>query len=858
MYATLNVRRNATKPEAFKYTTSEDKLFIIKRQMFMFKKTWNAIKDIKMQGRSAAFWELYGSTVKDTDHADEVVATDLLNKVYLRADRVKILRDIENSLWEVQYGSGGKSKQEDGNKGDVDKTDLLLFGSESSYQKAFVKYVDTRENITSDEYINKVMNDTRLCLYLIGREYDWKHGGKQVTIRIIGDVQTTIGDVCNPVTNALKASVKDHLNALGRAGKLTVVFESKVKKEVVKREDDGDDGGGDGDGDSEDDSEDEDGVSKSVTLKKNSLPVSVAVTHHLVMNLLCNLLDTVARQNDTRRMVNYANTLLVTAFCMHEGCRPIEIIKTEKHRDLNFWLNGVQYPLLVLAFVKPETLSTLLESEELLRYSGDFWKGKKLQKYRTRVKSWMPLAYNSLDLATIYIIVMRALACVDLDGMTNRVINTNDQSKLTKKLREVVTEMGIQGMSWYSIRTGATEEDKVLGIPATWTRYRMGHTKTSLMMNRYANNLNQRVIVHDNQTILGCDVGGNGATDNSVLPLFFKKEEGAIVRNGGSFPTHIYVELNTVKSALSDLLYRGSNKSGLRPLVDAGKLYIASNKKQLLKDFKTSITLGSEFIFMDKIVPSSRMYLTNIEATHNSVHGYFKEYTNTNMDKIVLWSYPQVMYGEFNAKLREDAKRNSDEAFKQQQMCVDVYEAAAIHLGIAPDKLATKKRACDTIQEIEKVSEKHKQMVMIPKPPAPKKARLAQASVKTVKTAKTVKAVRPDTGGKWAFKKLEVNDVIATKVNIIDANFISIPGTTEGFRLLHVVSVDTKSRKLEGRYYRGGVYGLVLDKSLTNINDIKDPDILWVWSLDDDEAPEDFVMTEQCIRDVKDALVTDV
>jgi hypothetical protein len=833
MYATLNVRRKATKPEAFKFTTSDDKLYLVKRKMFIFKKTWDAIKDVKMQGRKTAFWELYEATVKYTDYEDEVLATELLDKVFLRADRVKMLRDVEDTLWEVQYG---KSNNNDNNKSDVDKTNMLLFGTESSYQKAFVKYVDIRENIASDEYINKVMNETRLCLYLIGREYEWRHGGKPVSVRFAGDVQSTLGDVCNPVTNALKIAIKDHLNELGRAGKLTVVFESKVKKEVVKREDgkDGNDCG--------DDSEDEDGEcfeGKAVTLNKNSLPVSVAVTHHLVMDLLSKLLDTIARQNDVRRMVNYANTLLVTTFCMHEGSRPIEIIKTEKHRDLNFWLNGTQYPLLVLAFVKPETLSTLLESGELLRYTGDFWKGKKLQKYRMRIKSWIPLAYNSLDLAMIYIIVMRALACVDLDGMTNRVVNTDDQGKLTKKLREVVNEMGIQGLSWYSIRTGATEDDKVLGIPATWTRYRMGHTKTSLMMNRYANNLNQRVIVHDNQTILGCDVGGNGATDNSVLPLFFKKEEGAILRNGGSIPTHIYVELNTIKSALTDLLYGGGGKDSLRRMVDSGKLYVASDKKQLLKEFKTSITLGSEFIFMSKILPSSRMYMTNTEATRENVHGYFKEYTGTDTDRLVLWSYPQIMYGEFNGKLRDDAKRNSDEAFKQQQLCVDVYQAAAIHLGIAPDKLATKKRNCDTMQEMEKV-------VSIPKPQPAKIARLM--------VTKPTKVVLPDKGGKWTFKKLEVNDVIAIKVNTIDANFISIPGTSVGFRLLHVVTIDIKSRQLEGCYYRGGVYGLVLDTSLIKINDVKDPDILWVWSLDDDEAPKDFVMTTEFIDNVKEAL----
>lgn len=855
MYGTLSMRHNnARKPEPFKYTTSEDKINIIKRKMFIFRKTWEVIKDVKMQGRKAAFWEVYDANVKRTDYADEVLATEMLEGVFLRADRVKVLKDIEDSLCEIHYAKDTTmySDNKSSCNSVLDKTGTLLFGSESTYQKAFIKYVDIRENITSDEYINKVMNDARLCLYLIGREYEWKHGGKSITVRLQGDIQNTIGDGCNPISNALKSEVKAHLAELARAGKLTVVYSKKGNKSVIKRED----GEVDGDEGEEGHDSEDDGEDKAVTVNKNSLPVSVAVTHHLVMELLAQLLDTIARLNDVRRMVNLANTLLVTIFCMHEGCRPIEIIKTEKHRDLNFWLNGVQYPLIVLAFVKPETLHSLLASGELMRYSGDFWKGKKLKKYRMRVKSWLPLEYNSLDLATLYIIVMRALACVDLDGMTNRIVNTDDQGKLTKKLAEVVAEMGIQGLSWYSIRTGATEDEKTLGMPATWTRYRMGHTKLSNMMNRYANNLNQRVIVHDHQTILGCDVVSNGATDNDVLPLFFKKEEGAIARNGQSISQDVYEELNTVKGTLADLLSGRFNQkkiNGLRESVNAGKLYVAGDKQQLFKDFKSSITLGSEFIFIDKIMPSSRMYTTNIETTKQKVHSYFKEYNNDGrtkeVTKLVLWSYPQVMYGEFNTKLHEDARRNSEAAYKQQQMCVDVYEAAAIHLGIEPDKIVSKKRNCDTMQEIEKTK------VSIPKPTPAKVPRLLGSGGATPrKPRKQRKADKPDTGGKWAFKKLEVNDVIAFKASAIDANYISIPGSSSGFKLFHLQSVDIKNRLLEGKHYRGGVYGLVLDKNLVNVSGIKDPDILWVWSLDEDEDPESFSMTEECILGVKEAL----
>lgn len=852
MATTLNVRQNAKKPEPFKYTTSDDKLWIIKRKMFIFKKTWDVVKEDKKEHRKVSFWDAYNERVKFTDYADEVLAQDLLDNVYLNTDRVKTLRSIEDALWCLQYSQKESQKEvkkdikkENGGPSgasDIDKTNLLLFGSETSYEKAFVRHVDVNETIRSDDYINRIMNDTRMCLFLIGREYEWRHGGKQVSVQLAGDIHTTLGDASNPITNSLKTTVKAHLVSLGRAGRLTVTFEHKPKVKKEKNSEDGGDGG-----ESDEDSEDED--VRQIALRKNCLPTNIAITHHLIMELMAEFLDVTARLDDTRRVVNLANALLVTTFCMHEGCRPVEIIMTEKHKDLTFWLNGVQYPILVLAFVKPETFNFLMESGEVMRYSGDFWKAKRLKKYRMRVKSWLPLAYNSLDLPTIYIIVMRVLACRDLDNITIRIINTDDQRKLTNILRRVVTKMGIQGLAWYSIRAGAAEDEKTLGLPAEWTRYRMGHTKTSLMPNRYANNLNQRVIVHDRQSLLGCDVSVNGSsvgiTDNSALPVFFTKDEGAVVRNGANLPLEIIEELNKVKLALQPLL-SGAKDNNARLSVEAGELYVASDRKALMKDLK-SITLGGEFVFIDKIIPSNRTYRTNTEATYRNVHGFFKTYEGPSVDKLLLWSFPQVMFGEFNKKLHDDAKRSSDAAFKQHQACIEVYKAAAVQLGIQPDKLAGKLLLCDTVPEMEKKRKAHETLQtrdVEQKAPKAKKARLV-GTVNNVTRGKPVK---------WSFKKLEVNDVIALKADGIDSNFISIPGTTVGFRLLYIASIDPKSKKREvqGHYYKGGVYGLVFNTSQeVSVSGIKDNDILWVWSLDEDEKPEDFKMTEDYIADVK-------
>jgi len=361
------------------------------------------------------------------------------------------------------------------------------------------------------------------------------------------------------------------------------------------------------------------------------------------------------------------------------------------------------------------------------------------------------------------------------------------------------------------------------------------------MLNRYANNLNQRVIVQDHQSLLGCDVGANGATDVSVLPLFFKKEQGMIQKNGASISQYIYDELNTVKGALTNLLE--GKKHNLVSLVEAGELYVASNKKQLLSDFKSYITLGSEFAFMDRVVPSSRMYLSNMQLTREKVHSYFKVFTGS-VNQLVLWSYPQIMYGEFNAELHEDARKNSDEAFKHQQMCIEVYESAAVQLGIEPDKLITKRKRCDSMQDIQKQISKQSTKV----------ARLG-LPLKATKALKAVKAVNRVRVKRWSFDIIEVGDVVAFRTQDIDANYINIPGMSNGFNLLHIVSADSKSRKVEGHCYRGGVYGLILSKSVINMNIIEDTTILWVWTLEHDEKPEDFMMTEENIHDLKSMFV---
>lgn len=793
MKETLNVKQGSKQPTQFQFTLSDDKLLLVKRKMFMFRQTWNIIKDIKNGDKSSVFWNLYNTNIKFTDYHDEVIAKQLLESVYLNSPRVRQLKTLENILWNKQK-----------NDNNTNKMDLLLFASETTYEEAFKVHISNNEDIRSDEYIVRFMNDSRLCLFLIGREYEWKHDGKHVSIKMPGDIQHTVGDACNPISNSLKQIVRNHLEELKRTGKMTVMFERENS-----------------DGDSEDE------VTEK-TLHKNCLPVNVAICSHLIQEILLLLLQSVCRINDSSRIVNLANVLLVTICCFHEGCRPKETIVSQKHSDFYFWLNDIQYPILVLAFVKPETLVTLMESGEILRYTAEFYKGKTIKKRRSRVKSWLPSQYNSLDLATIYIVVMRILATFDLKNMCEKLINTNDQAKLTKRLKKIVDDMSIQKLSWYSIRTAAAEEDKEFNIPMTWTRYRMGHVPKSLMRNRYANNLNQRVIVDERVSLLGCNVGANGATDNNVVPLFLKKEQGAVVVRS-NISTEIINELNVVSKALNQLIYHNINT--LQSNLNNKKIYVAKDNVALLADLKT-IPFGSEFVFIDKLIPTSDTYRKNAGETQKAIHTFFKPVTG-NHNKIILWSYPQVMYGEFNRQLHDDAKSNSDEVYRHQQECIAAYESLAVHLGVEPDKTIVNSKNRDTVAEMQSYINKKKRT-------AENKPQIGSIQLKKSKRVKKTK--------EWFFDDIEVNDVVAFRTFDINANFIAVPRSSSGFMLMHIETVDTLNNGVSGKCFRGSIFELVMKDIDITRTKITDNDVLWIWSLDDNEDPKQFSIPNEDIK----------
>lgn len=226
------------------------------------------------------------------------------------------------------------------------------------------------------------------------------------------------------------------------------------------------------------------------------------------------------------------------------------------------------------------------------------------------------------------------------------------------------------------------------------------------------------------------------------------------------------------------------------------------------------------------------------KSLRNSIH-CIKSITG-NHDKIILWSYPQIMYGEFNKQLHNDAKSNSDEAYKHQQKCIAEYESLAVHLGVEPDKTIMKSKNRDTVAELLGVMNS-KNIT---------KKRRNDEQVGTMQLQKSKKA-KPNTTKKtkeWFFDDIEVNDVVAFRTSEINADYIGVPGKSSGFILIYIETVDALNCRVSGKCFRGSIYELVMKDIKTTRTAITDNDVLWIWSLDDHEDPKQFSIPTEDIK----------
>jgi hypothetical protein len=644
-----------------------------------------------------------------------------------------------------------------------------LYATDQHVQKAIVNYIENRNLIARKKYVKKLLRSAHAAFFGIGRELKWEDNDiltyPPQLAQLAGQPLMNTG---NPMTEAVKTFVLDEFKILA-TGRATRYMVKTVKKVGVKRSIK-----------AMESADEEDGVSENkapTSLVKHGLPVSVAVVMFIIIELFQQLLVDVSRLNDTKRLVNVANLILLYMFCVHEGCRVTELIQQTTHNNLQFSL-GEEFKLLSLVFVKPETFAYLLQSGHIKKYVCEFFKGKKEQKYRGRFISWVPPAYNVIDLATMYVILTRIIVALEPKMLTKLVFKQNvNYSALNQRINK---KLNITGLCFYSIRYGAAEDDIKYNIPAQWTRYRMGHAAYSNMKNMYASNLNQRVLIDNVMTLLGVDVVDT-PTDENVIPLRFIPVNCAINHQAvpQDVPQEVMDDLRKAKRGVRAFMSGNVCVSDIPELVDA----IPKSKDDLFRDLK-KIPLGSFITFKEEMLTPTMVSEVN---ANSSVIGRFfaavQEPNNTPM----LWSYPQVMFGVWRPE-EVDAAKQEWNALKAKEVLMEIK---------------------DLIDKVDGA-------------PATTFPKSVTDSRKRKKVEKKVQEIKDDTGIYYV-SDIEVGDVVAVVCpdQSPQNDNIQLPNTNTYIWLCHVSSVEPYNKStnspyvVQGHFYNGSIDALMYGEKQT-------------------------------------------
>lgn len=327
----------------------------------------------------------------------------------------------------------------------------VLNCDEATIRDALLRIIQTSK-ITKKSSIDKMMSSARLALKAIGREHSWTDGAK---LDLLG---RPFLDSRNPCTKSNTKILIDN---------------------VIARH------------------------SNAKTESSLGAPVSLGVVYFTVIYLIRYSLVMIDKGlKQVSRIVNTCMLGLLLAFLMHEACRPSEIHKQLRHRDLYFIASTKIY-WLTLVFLSPKTLSWVMKHNVFDQYICQFFKGKRVQDRVLRKKTSVPCLYNSIDLPTLYIVFMKIILSCDPTLLTAKVFKQMNYADL---LSERNKTMGIAKFVFYSIRYAAAEEDKKYKINGSWTRDRMGHSIKSNEKDEYADNKDDRTEYNGDKCYLGCDL----------------------------------------------------------------------------------------------------------------------------------------------------------------------------------------------------------------------------------------------------------------------------------------------------------------------------------------------------------------
>lgn len=540
-------------------------------------------------------WEAFeeksydASDLKCPDVVENDVAWQKVLELYNTKDRVSIIRKMKAS----PHISNIMFCKEDELRNFLDD-ELFTSGARQFNKKASV---------------NNLCSNVRGLFRSIGREHSAEHG------KMYKFLHKDLVHSANPMTTAIERFLEDKLEARLKAQGKT---------------------------------------SKRQATDKHGAPVSVVGGYVMMMMHMSHAISYMqdwanGKINQKERITNRFNLVLINAFLLHEGSRPIELQKHLRHMDLFLPLHERVY-WLTLVFLSPQTLTYLLTQNKLSYYACSLYKGKDKQTHLYRLKSVIPCAFNSLDLMTIYTICMKCIIALDSDALSALVFKPDlNLTSLRARLDKTSLKGGVDkkpmfaDATFYSFRYGAAREDKQGGINPMWTRQRMGHTDKSMMKDTYANSKDKRVTYQGETIPLGMDAFDK-PTNSKVISL----EMNIVGQTGCVFDTQWLEQAFDDDSMREDFLRAHTLVTQFleNDDDDAAALLALFEQHHPCKDVSW---LGDIPFGMHISIPSvvTTTALSTLLSDSISVLG--DVFAQVDAPRIVpeLWSMPQVMYGNW-------------------------------------------------------------------------------------------------------------------------------------------------------------------------------------------------------------------
>lgn len=463
------------------------------------------------------------------------------------------------------------------------------------------------KNFTKKASINNMCSNLRGMFRSIGREHSAEHG------KVYKFFHKDLVNSANPMTTATERLLEVKLETLMKANN---------------------------------------GTSIRQATDKHSAPISVVGAYALLLmhldRALHRMKDLVSNQiKQTERVENMLNLFLINAFELHEGSRPIELQKHMYHKDLFLPLHQRVY-WLTLAFLSPPTLNYLLVNNKIPYYVYGLFKGKGEQSRLYRMKGVIPCAFNSVDIVTLYTITMKCMLCILPEQLDEYVFKRD--LNITSLRARLDKHSLFANFTHYSYRYGAAKEEKAAKINPDWTRQRMGHSVKSNMKDRYANTKELRVTCGGEDIPLGMDI-----YDTPTNPKVITLEMNLISNGGVSYDTkwldncfdghhEMKLEFEQVNMLVTRFLEEDDDAAKETLL----EMFETSHPRKELDRWLGQFPLGTHINIPTSMTTPA---LRDLMQKHTESLNELLEPVDKPRITPELWSFPQVMYGNWRKLL---------------------------------------------------------------------------------------------------------------------------------------------------------------------------------------------------------------